>query len=348
MPYSITPADLDRDKQEILALWKRNFPNIPEERYDWIYKNNPAGPASCWLLKETRQNKVVGATALFPRRMFCEGKRITAGIAGDFVIDKEHRTLGPALLLQKTTLSNGSKKPFNVLYGFPNKMSELVLLKAGYKILGEVNSLTRPLKSYYYLKRRANLPLITKPISFLVDLGLKISSKERYFKNSEYEFEALTSFDQRFDTFWNSVTGQIPMIGERTCSYLNWRYIQSPHKKHQVFALILKRNRNITGYIVYNIIDNKTYIDDILSVNLNEALDSLLSGFILYQRAKAIDAISISFIGSKALMEKLKKYSFSLRDNSAKIIKYSAPGSKDLLDVLDKRKWYLFPGDNDI
>jgi len=348
MSYSITSADLNRDKQDILALWKRNFPNIPEARYDWIYKNNPAGPAFCWLLKETRQKKIVGATALFPRRFFCGGKWITAGIAGDFMIDKKHRTLGPALLLQKTALLNGNEIPFNILYGFPNKISEPALLKAGYKILGEIHSLTKPLKSYYYLKRNVNFPLITKPLSFLFDLVLKISSRERYSKNTEYEFETLTSFDQRIDTLWDSVKTQLFMIGERTSSYLNWRYIQSPHKNYQVLALIKKKNRAISGYIVYEINDNKAYIDDILSANMNEALDSLLSGFLLYQRARGIDAVSISFIGCNVLREKLKKYGFSLRDNSRKVIGYSVPGITDLRDALEKENWYLLPGDNDI
>jgi hypothetical protein len=348
MPYTILKADLKKNKEDILSLWKRNFPDLPEERYQWIYENNPAGPASCWLIKENRQNKIVGATSLFPRRILLNGKQVTAGIAGDFAIDKEHRSLGPALLLQKAALPKGSEIPFDFLYGFPNKISEPVLVKAGYKILGEVHSLTKPLKSYYYLKRHANLPVITKPLSFLADLGLKISSKERYSKNSEYEFEALTSFDQRFDTFWDSVSAQFPMIGERTCSYLNWRYIQSTHKNYQVLALIRKSNRDIFGYIVYNIVDNKAHIADLLSLNINEVLYSLFSGFLLYQRTRGIDAVTISFAGAHALMKKLKQYGFSVRTSSGKVIKYSAFGSADLLDVLDKSQWYLLPGDNDI
>lgn len=348
MPYTVFKADLKHNKEDIISLWKRNFPYISEERYPWIYENNPAGPASCWLLKETRQNKIVGMTAMFPRRIFCEGKPIHAAIAGDFVIDKEHRTLGPALLLQKAALLNGSGKLFSVLYGFPNKNSELVLLRAGYKILGEVHSLTKPLKSYYYLKKHASIPLVTKAFSFLLDFVLKISSKERYFKNKEYELEELISFDQRFDRFWEEVWAQFPMIGERTCSYLNWRYTQSPYKNYQILALIQKRNSAVSGYIVYYIVDNIAHICDLLSLDMNEVLDSLLSGFLFYQGIRGVDAISFSFIGYNTLMEKLREYGFSIRESNNSAIIYPMSDSGVTKDLFDRRHWYLTSGDNDI
>lgn len=350
MPYTVLKADIKNNKRDIIYLWKRNFPDLPEERYKWIYEDNPAGQASCWLLKETEQNKIVGATALFPRRVFVHGRQMIAGIAGDFVIDREHRTLGPALLLQKAVLpiSNGKETSFNFFYGFPNKISEPVLLKAGYKILREVHSLTKPLKSYYYLKKHADIPFITRGLSFFLDFGLKIFSKEKYFKNNDFEFDILTSFDHRFDIFWASVLNQFAMIGERTSSYLNWRFIKSPHKNYQTFAQIRKKSRAISGYIVYNIIDNKAYISDFLFLNVNEMFDSLLSEFLIYQRARGIDAVSISFIGSHALMEELREYGFSNRGRESKIMIYAPPDSPLGPYLLDKENWYLMPGDNDI
>lgn len=349
MPYTILKADIKNNKRDIISLWKRNFPDLPEERYKWIYEDNPAGRASCWLLKETEQNKIVGATALFPRRVFVHGKQMIAGIAGDFVIDREHRTLGPALLLLKAILSisNGKETPFNFLYGFPNKISEPVLLKAGYKILGEIHSLTKPLRSHYYLKKHANIPFITRGLSFFVDFGLKIFSKKN-FRNNDFEVDILTSFDHRFDIFWASVSNQFAMIGERTSSYLNWRFIKSPHKNYHAFAQIQKKDRAISGYIVYNITDNKAYIADLLFLNLNEVFDSLLLEFLLYQRSRGIDAVSINFMGSHALMEELRKYGFSIRESGNKVVIYPMSNSYINTNIFDKRNWYLTSGDNDI
>lgn len=163
--------------------------------------------------------------------VFTKKKDLTAGIGGDFIVDKNHRVLGPALFLQETVVSDYGGEKFQILYSFPNKQSETILLRIGCKILGDILSLTKPLKSYYYLKKYKNFHAATKLVSKSIDLVMKYFSKEKYYRtNDQYSCETPTSFDQRFDIFWDKISSQFPIIGERNSSYLNWRFIQSPHK----------------------------------------------------------------------------------------------------------------------
>jgi len=347
MSYSISQANLEKDRSEIDSLWRKNFNSSIRKRFSWIYENNPSGPATCLLLKDKK--KIVGATTLFPRRILINGKYHNAGIAGDFVMDEGHRVLGPALSLQRSAISNCDGERFNILYGFPNKKSELVLLRAGYKVLGEILSLTKPLKSYYYLKKHVDLPIITKMLAKAIDFFMEVLSKERYYKaNKEYSVETPISFDQRFDTFWQKVSTQFPIIGERTSSYLNWRFMQTPHKRYQIFALSEEKSKDVLGYVVYSIAENKSYVDDLLCLDMGSVLDSLLSEYLLYQRKGGIDSVTIYCLGPQALVNKLKKLGFSVRGKKNKILIYAPTGSECLPYVFDVGMWYLFSGDNDV
>jgi malonyl CoA-acyl carrier protein transacylase len=348
IPYTIIPANLLENKQDIIALWKRNFQSVKEERYVWIYENNPLGPATCLLAKDMKQDSIVGATATFPRRVLINGKYYTAGLGGDFAVNKEHRVLAPALLLQNAAISNCNEGKFDFLYGFLNKESEAVNLMLGHKMF-DVLRMTKPLRSYYYLEKNLNFRAVAKMISKPIDLAIKIFSKEtRYKRHDGLITEILSSFDGRFDKLWERVSTRFTIIGERSSSYLNWRYVRSPHNSHYIFALTGEDSRNLLGYIVFHIVKNRTNIDDILCLDMNETLDSLLPQFLLFQREEGIDSVSISYTGTQLFVKKLQEFGFSIRDKEGKVAIYVPSDSPVLSYVLEKENWYLMPGDNDI
>ena len=347
MSYSILKADLKKNRDDIVALLKRNFIDVPDERYRWIYEENPSGPASCWVAK--KEDNVVGVTALFPRKILMDGTPLLAGIAGDFSVDKGHRSLGPALLLQKAAISECREGKFIILYGFPNKQSELVLLRAAYRILGDVLRMTKLLESYHQIKKVIDIPLITRMISKPVDLIMRSTPKEKYYNNSnQYSCEVLSFFDHRFDTLWEKASSRFSIIGERSSSYLNWRYNRSPHHDYSIFALIHKEDGSIFGYIVFHYdTEARTYIDDLLAIDMEETLEVLLSEFISFQRKEKINSISIRYTGANALVTKLKEFGFVLRGKEGRMVVYSSPDSPFLPSLLAKDNWFLLPGDND-
>lgn len=349
MTYSITAADLERDKEAILRIWKGNFPDVPEQRYSWMYENNPYGRAVCWLAKDTRQETVVGVTSLFPRRILIRGKCRTAGIAGDFAVDKEYRAFGPALALQKTAVSSCCQKGFNLLYGFPNKQAELMHQRAGYRFLGNLVRMTKPIRSQYYLKRYLKSETVARLLSKPVDFAMRLRSKENYYRRPEtLSVEIVSTFDSRFDELWARASSQYALIGERESGYLNWRYTCSPHRKYSTFGLMGKRDGTLIGYIVFYSTANKVHIADLLALDLEDAFDSLLSEFLLFLRKEAIESVSILYLGSEVLRRRLEEYGFSMRDTEAKIIVYADPDFPLLADVSNKDNWYLLEGDKDL
>lgn len=349
MKYKIKRANLKKDKQEIIALWRRNFADSVDERYAWLYEANPYGPALCWLAKDINNQSVIGSTALFPRKVIIERRPYSAWIAGDFSVDKEHRAFGPALQLQKKALSESCTNKFNLIYGFPNKHSEPIQLRAGYRVAANILSLTRPLRSNYFFSRYIKSPFPLKLASKFSDIALACASRETYSHHTKrYSIETPSHFDERFDTFWQKVQYQFPVISDRSSSYLNWRYKQAPHKSYRIFTLVTTDNSQILGYIVYNIRDNTTYIDDLITIQFNKLMDILLSTFISLQRQSNIQSISIHLVENRFLLQKLRKYNFFIRGKIGSLIYYSSPDLLNLNHSMPNLDWYLLQGDSDV
>ncbi|MEW6067032.1 MAG: GNAT family N-acetyltransferase [Nitrospirota bacterium] len=278
VPYTIIPANLLENRQDIIDLWKRNFQGLPEERYRWIYEENPYGPATCYLVKETKKDSVVGATALFPRQVLINGRYYMAGIGGDFAVNKEHRVFAPALLLQNAVISKCNEGKFVFHYGISNRESKSIALSVGQRELN-YNTFVKPLQTEYKSGKYLPPAAITKPFSKIINFALKVLSKEnRYKRPLHISVEMPYTFDERFDDFWAKVSQQFHIIGERKSEFLNWRYKQSPHKNYEIFTLVNEK-REIAGYIVYYIEDKMCHIADILSIDSDELIDSLFAEF---------------------------------------------------------------------
>src|SRR3989337_1899674 len=348
MTYSIIKADLKKDKEDILELWKRNFPGVPEERYPWIYENNPSGSARCWLAKNSEENSVVGSVALFPRRILIKGRYLVAGIAGDFSVIKEFRVYGPALSLQREIASNYVNEGFDILYGLPDKQSEEIVKRAGYSAIGNILWLTKPLNSQNYLKKNFKLPLIAEIASKPTDMVMKMLARENFYvRPKDYTYELLTHFDSRFDILWEKAAPQFTIIGEKTCSYLNWRFSRSPHSSYLTFVIKHAETDEILGYIIFSIAQNRANIADILSLN-DHTLNSLLSEFLLSLRRECIDSVSISLAVCIDLVRKLQRYGFSIRGREGKLVALFPPDSPFAQYISEIKNWHFMAGDNDI
>jgi hypothetical protein len=120
--YTVGQADLVRDRDLIIDLWSRNLlSHTPEQhraRFDWHYRDNPTPGRRCFLAYHSATKKVIGTSGLGVRRMFSGDSEIVAGIAIDFAVDPDHRTVQPAMLWPKPSARASSSS-------IPCQMSEL-------------------------------------------------------------------------------------------------------------------------------------------------------------------------------------------------------------------------------
>lgn len=348
MSYTIIQADIQKNKPGIIALWKRNFPDVPhlEKRFSWLYENNPCGPPKCWLAMCNKTSGFVGCASIIPRRMYVNGQPVLAGIAADFAVDREHRAFGPALKLQKAVTFHCAENEIDFIYGFPNKQSEAVHLRAGYRILSGISRLTKLLKTRSKTEKYVN-PKVAKLLSPMADFALSsLSLIQKYAGLSGYYCEELNSFDERFDKLWKRTLDRVPVIVERNSVYLDWRYKKSPHKKYEIFTLTNTKQERLFGYIVYYRKNKRVVISDILYENPKIAL-GLMSEFTITMRQRDLDEITITTLEGSQFTSWLKKSIFfhgKEEGNFITFLREDLPGDSPLLNP---RNWLIFRGDGD-
>jgi hypothetical protein len=121
MSLVIRPAHLESD-QELLVdtLVCHLNPLYDSVRFNWLYKNNPHGPARVWIMSDTTNGAVVGMAGAFPRRVYIGRREATCWVLGDFCIHERYRILGPALQLQRACLADIHPETIAFSYDFPS------------------------------------------------------------------------------------------------------------------------------------------------------------------------------------------------------------------------------------
>jgi hypothetical protein len=349
MSYTITQANMNKDRSDIIGLLKNVFSEAPEERLSWIYQNNPQGAAACWLARTSADNRLIGATTLFARRLWIDGAPHLVGVAGDFAVVKEHRAFGPALALKKAALSGAGEGEFDLIYSFPNSASRAVLLRAGYATLGRVARFTRLLKSRSYFQKRCRPAVLAPVLGAAVDAAM--SCRYEWFggwETADYLGEEVDAFDERFDALWQEARRGHRIIGERTRRFLRWRFAESPHHAYKTFASVRKSDRRLTGYIVYYDEGDVVCIADLLSSDQEGSLLALLRGFLRHQEERGKSAVYVLYLGDGFLVRALSKVGFLERPERSEVLYHATSALRPTVDIARPENWYLFEGDNDI
>lgn len=345
MAYIIEKALLNTSEEQIKGFWKKNFPNWPESKFDWFYKSNPYGEAQCWLVKEEKNDKIVGMTASFPRNISMNGQIIKAYITGDYGVDKEHRILGPALKLQREVVKFCDDGDADLKYGYPNSNSEPVQKRVGFEVVGNVIRIVKVLKSVSYIKRFIKLAPLAAFISIPVDFCIKVFSGEVKTGGAKKYYSVITEkFEKHYDDLWQENKSETRLIGEKSRAFLNWRYSDCPYYDYRVFELFLTADKRFLGFIVFRLEDDQVVISDLFYQSGTLAV--LLNKFIRYTRENKYHTISIIYFGDEKIVDQFKKYGFSIREENRKIVMYSTLKDKKSY-LLDKNNWCLFEGDND-
>lgn len=355
--YRITEVSPDSAKdsialcrKDILNLWKNNLSGSSEERFNWLYKENPAGGVWTWMAVDEDNNKTVGCNSLYPRYICKRGERLKIGIAVDFAINKEHRVFGPALKIQRAITSGVRKAGFAFSFAWPNDASKGVFLRAGYKILGEAGNWVKPLKTAPQLLRYIKIPFLAKMLGYFADKSLWLMDC-LFLVNLPWHLtcEILKISDKRFDALWERGKTTYSIAEEKHSSYLNWRYTDCKAEPFQFFCLTAKESRELKGYLVYSIQNNIAKIWDLFAAD-NQEIAYLISEFIRQMRALKINSISITYLENGYLRGIIRRHNFSKRATTRACMVFIDANypENDREFILDKNNWFLLEGDMDL
>jgi hypothetical protein len=229
--YVAHAGDVTRDRDAVLGLWRGNLgvPALMEAKFDWFYRACPWGAPLLQLLRHEPSAAWVGVAGAGPRRMSWRGRLLTAGVLVDLTVTALHRSLGPALTLQKALLSAGQSR-FDVLYGFPNPKAAAVFKRVGYVKLGDIVRHARVLRHARHLERvmpRAATRVAGPAVDALDRLRGALVRR----RGPRLVAHWAETADARIDELWARSDHGACLLAARDRTMLRWRFDRAPLPK---------------------------------------------------------------------------------------------------------------------
>ncbi len=318
--YAVRPANIVRDREIVLGLWQQGFPAPDQQRikYDWCYGPTPVGVGRLYLLEHGANAEVIGVQGIVPRHWWYQGKTRGVGICADLVVDKNHRSIGPALNMVRQVIEIEQDLPAaELLYGFPNPKSEALYRRAGYTKWGEITRYARPLRLHFWLARKAIPDLLARVLGKINDIAFQLRLKLSNMHASQHWCCVPANvFDKRFDVLWSRVSKQAGPMVIRDSEFLQWRFGNNFSGQTQVMVLEA-RDGQIDGYVVYVVNgDNMVSILDFLTVDNDKTLPAMLKMFLRAMYDKGHVGAMLEFAGPKPISDILVRCGFLPRESS--------------------------------
>lgn len=341
MPVSIRPVNLDSDREELMQVLERNLRDLPHaRRFDWLYRRNPAGPAWSWFIVEPGTGKAVGAASLYPRAVWMGREPRVCGQVGDFAVDANYRSLGPALLLQRATFEPVDRGALAFCYDCPpHEAGMSTFRRLGLKASCEMRRFARPLRINRHLNRRLGKGALATALAGLGNLALWLQSLPRR-KVDGLEIAPWSGrFGEEFTRLDAEVGGAGSIRYRRRAEDLNWRYRDDPVRGYKVLAA--RRRGELLGYAVFSISGGDASVIDLFGKLTPQVGLSLLEAVVEDVYKDPVQTLSMLVSAENDMSPLLQKAHFHRRDRSALVVAY-APANSEARAFFDHNPQWLF------
>jgi hypothetical protein len=317
---SVRPVDLRNEQEELIAVLQRNLPDVQHSaRFSWLYRNNPSGAARSWFLYD-RSDKVVGVTSLFPRTVWINNTAMVCGQVGDFGVDSQYRSLGPALLLQRATFQPVRDGEMAFCYDCPpHERGMAMFYRIGLQENCRMQAYVKPLRMERQLCRMLGdrggtvAAKLVDPILSLRFRGDRTSSSIEFaLHNNEFSHE-FTACDQSLDN------GTIRH--RRTAEDLKWRYRDNPLRKFDV--LTARKNGELLGYVVFSAEGEDALIFDLFGEDLARVGPLMLQAITDLARLRHLHTIRALLSQNCSYRPIFEQAGFYPRDHGPRIVAFS-------------------------
>jgi hypothetical protein len=296
--YVARAGDVRRDRDAVLGVWRGNLGRDDriEAKYDWFYLGCPWGEPQLLVLRHAPSAATVGATAAGPRRMLLEGRALRAGVLVDMAVTTQHRSLGPALTLQKAMMAAGEAR-FELLYGFPNQKAAPVFKRVGYAKLGELVRYARVLRHGDHLARimpRA----AARPLGWLLD-GVTAARQELAARRErETTARWVDAVVPQMDDLWTRSEHGSEAIAIRDTTMLRWRFDDAPLAKTRYLLVEGSRGGALEAWFACQTDGAVMHVRDFWAIDAAEGIGQRFLGALLRAARRAgHDVVSFEYAG---------------------------------------------------
>ena len=344
MNYVVVESNLP-DAGPMASLWAANLRGYNEvtarAKMRLGYVENPAAGSTLLALFAPGQSEPQGSLGLHSRHFYLGERRIRAVTAADFVVNVEHRSLGPAMQLLREGTRLAANR-FELCYGFPNASAAPVFVAARFRKLGAFQRFAKPLRSLKLLTRY--LPAWAgRCVAPALDLVLLLWDRLRELRLSErLECRDADWDEPKLDSLWAQRPASV-LLSERSRRMLKWRF-GAPGRGDWRISIFHDSSANIRGYAVWRMVDGVFEVGDSFSNDAN--LWTTAQMLALTRRAICLgsaDSISFACLGSDDVRQQLRKA--GLRPRPKRQFVFVA--QTDALGTPADDAWYLTSFDED-
>ena len=301
MKYQIRQANFPRDREVVVGLWRGNLgsPTRLEWKFTWFYEASPTGWPLTLLLQcqgpgdTGESNEAVGAATAGRRSMFLDGQVVEAGLLVDLAVDPAHRTLYPALTLQKAMRRTGLLG-FHFLYGFPNQKAAAVFARAGYTAVGSMVRYVRVLRHAPYLARQGIPRAAARLLGIVVDSGIRLVEALRQLGSARPELLPATFEDPVLEEILGRDGWKDAVHGARSGEFLRWRFAADEGHRYE---LLLSRERSASQFAGFWVLEQQGEVLCVCDCSPGLLIDKGISMHWrgLFDWARGRGATSVSF-----------------------------------------------------
>lgn len=324
MNLAVRPASLSHDRPELIALLERNIPGKQARHFQWRHEDNPAGPGWSWVLYDRHSGAASAMASVYPRQMYVDGEPVLCGQVGEFVVDPSHRSLGPAVLLQRATFDPADRGDVAFCYDCPpHNQGMSTFVRLGMSPSCEVFRYARLLRSDEFLGKRLGNRAWTHPIIFTANSLLGLRSTRRPTAGIE-----VCLFEERFGEEFSDLDKLVPSSGiiraSRSAEVLNWRFRSNPERAVRV--LVARRAGELLGFLAWIMHDERrASIWDLFGRSISDAGPALLEAAIEDCRKEKVNCLQGFCSTSNSLKPLFENAGLRPREKAASVVVYAKP-----------------------
>jgi len=325
MGLTVRPVDLETDREDLLGILETNLPQMAHrKRFDWLYRGAPAGRARSWFVRDEAAHRTIGVASVFPRAVWIDGESRRCGQVGDFAVEREYRTLGPAVMLQRATFDPVDAGELTFCYDCPpdgRGMAPFVRLQMPPTV--QTARYAMLLRADRQVSRRLGSLPAARLVALAANALLALRGRSRV---AGLDIGVLAGrFGDEFTLFDEARKTAAPVQMRRSAEDLNWRYLDDPLRTYEV--LVARRHGALRGFLVLSVTANDAALVDLVPAPPDPTACALLQA--ARRRLKTSVAQTFSALAAQVphVADTLTRLGFRRRSAGPIVVAYTSPGS---------------------
>jgi GNAT superfamily N-acetyltransferase len=341
MTVTVRPANLEVERESLFGPLERNLPDLAHRRrFDWLYRANPAGTAWSWFACDLGTQNIVGVASVFPRAFWIGGRVERCGQVGDFAVDPTHRSLGPAVMLQRATFQPVDRGLLTFCYDCPpHDQGMATFRRLGIEAICRTRHYVRPLSAKRQIESRMGRGVVAKAITAVTNLALAAKSHRRYAEPGVEIEEYNGLFGDEFSALDRDTGGPEVVRSRRSAEDLNWRYRDDPLHSYRV--LTARRRGELLAFIVFATAATDTLVLDLFGHLSCGIAVALIDATATTARSAGAETLRMTIGEDVAGGQTMGRAGFWRRGEGPRVVPYAGRDAQARAVLLRPTAWRL-------